>query len=318
MRDIACADYVAGCNTKFFATGQTSGGVAKVSDCKERMMKRLAFADDVGAPYDSMLAFPAAAGQFINGALDTVMSITSRLLPWEVQSTSRPNSHKSFPGGEEMYKKYANALQLHSIHFGEDMKASENMEFISQGARFVPTSFTFVHGTQRPSPHTARRLDEQCAVLHRAAPPLRPVCARLLLARARTGSLWPRCAAPALQPPLRRRPASPLSFLPRRRDSRRLAVETRRERLAQDGERFDGLHRAGRAGADDLPEEVNVRRERAHRRGRVNAKGRGNARALRNRQTRVRFFLKKRVETFLRTRYNPCRARCTERAYPRR
>lgn len=33
-----------------------------------------------------------------------------------------------------MYKLYANALQLHSIHFGEDMKASENMEFISQGS----------------------------------------------------------------------------------------------------------------------------------------------------------------------------------------
>ena len=136
MRDIACADYVAGCNTKFFASGRTSGGLTEVSAerCKESMMKRLAFADDVGAPYDSMLAFPAAAGQFINGALDTVMSITSRLLPWEVQSTSRPNSHNSFPGGEKMYIKYANALQLHSIHFGEDMKASENMEFISQGS----------------------------------------------------------------------------------------------------------------------------------------------------------------------------------------
>ena len=163
MRDIACADYVAGCNTKFFASGRTSGGFTDISaeKCKENMMKRLAFADDVGAPYDSMLAFPAAAGQFINGALDTVMSITSRcarlrwtrrpvqmgvlwadrrrvprrrLLPWEVQSTSRPNSHNSFPGGEAMYVKYANALQLHSIHFGEDMKASENMEFISQGS----------------------------------------------------------------------------------------------------------------------------------------------------------------------------------------
>ena len=159
MRDIACADYVAGCNTKFFASGRTSGGLTEVSaeKCKENMMKRLAFADDVGAPYDSMLAFPAAAGQFINGALDTVMSITSRcarlrwtrrpvqmgvlwadrrrvprrrLLPWEVQSARSPNSHNSFPGGEAMYVKYANALQLHSIHFGEDMKASENMEFI--------------------------------------------------------------------------------------------------------------------------------------------------------------------------------------------
>jgi len=226
MRDIACADYVAGCNTKFFASGRTSGGLTEVSaeKCKENMMKRLAFADDVGAPYDSMLAFPAAAGQFINGALDTVMSITSRcarlrwtrrpvqmgvlwadrrrvprrrLLPWEVQSTSRPNSHNSFPGGEGMYVKYANALQLHSIHFGEDMKASENMEFIVLlCAARTPPPF---HDCDCGSPLSRSRrpavpgLDKQCIVFHRAAPPLRPVCARLLLARARTRSLWTRC-----------------------------------------------------------------------------------------------------------------------------
>ena len=157
MRDISCSGYVAGGNCKFFATGKASGAAAgdgKVSTCRDSMMKRLAFADDVGAPYDSMLAFPADAGQFVNGALDTVMcaaaaarrarcrsltravfaprsrSITSRLLPWEVQSATRANNHNSFPGGEVMYKVYAQALQLHTIHFGEDLKAAENMEFI--------------------------------------------------------------------------------------------------------------------------------------------------------------------------------------------
>jgi len=150
MRDIACAQYVAGGNCKFFATGQLSGGTASLDTCKNNMMKRLAFADDVGAPYDSMLAFPAHAGQFTNGALDTVMSITSRLLPWEVQSTSAPNAHNSFPGGEEVYKQYALALQLHTIHFGEDMKSAENMEFISQGSTNNALCFTGPHRRYDP------------------------------------------------------------------------------------------------------------------------------------------------------------------------
>lgn len=178
-------------------------------------MKRLAFADDVGAPYDSMLAFPAAAGQFINGALDTVMSITSRcarlrwtrrpvqmevlwadrrrvprrrLLPWEVQSTSRPNSHNSFPGGEEMYKLYSTALQLHSIHFGEDMKASENMEFISQGSTNNALCFIGPHRRFDPFARGFYSLEPgqgQCAAALAAASPPAP-CARCSHRRARS------------------------------------------------------------------------------------------------------------------------------------
>jgi len=153
MRDISCSGYVAGGNCKFFATGKASGAAAgegKTDVCRDNMMKRLAFADDVGAPYDSMLAFPADAGQFVNGALDTVMSITSRLLPWEVQSATRANRHNSFPGGEEMYKVYAEALQLHTIHFGEDLKAAENMEFISQGSTNNALCFTGPHRRYDP------------------------------------------------------------------------------------------------------------------------------------------------------------------------
>merc|ERR1712224_1042369 len=37
-------------------------------------------------------------------------------------------------GGDDMYAWYERALNLKSIHFGEDMKAAENMEFISQGS----------------------------------------------------------------------------------------------------------------------------------------------------------------------------------------
>ena len=100
----------------------------------------MSFADDLGAKYSSMLAFPCYAGQFESGHLDTVMSVTTRLLPWEV-TTATGGTHNSFPGGPDAYKAYANALNLRSIHFGEDMKAAENQDFISQGSTNNATCF---------------------------------------------------------------------------------------------------------------------------------------------------------------------------------
>ena len=94
---------------------------------------RLSFANDDTDRYASMLAFPCYEGQFNSGQLDTVMSVTTRLLPWEVNNQGL---HASFPGGNEMYKVYNAALQLGQVHYGEDMKAAENQDFISQ-ARYL-------------------------------------------------------------------------------------------------------------------------------------------------------------------------------------
>lgn len=149
MRDIACAGYVAGCNTQFFTTGFTSGGTASLNTGMNNIMRRLSFADDVGGSYQSMLAFPCLAGQFTSGNLDTVCSVTTRLLPWEVTSAGG-GSHNSFPGGELMFAEYNNKLGLSSIHFGEDMKAAENMEFISQGSTNNATCFLGPHRRYDP------------------------------------------------------------------------------------------------------------------------------------------------------------------------
>ena len=80
MRDIACAGYVAGCNTLFFA--QDSEGAADYStdNATKNMMERLSFSNDVGAKYASMLSFPATAQQFSSGHLDTVMRCAFGLL----------------------------------------------------------------------------------------------------------------------------------------------------------------------------------------------------------------------------------------------
>ena len=122
MRDVACAGYVAGCNTQWFARDYPGDGTFSLDRAATNMMARLSFADDLGAKYSSMLAFPCYAGQFESGHLDTVMSVTTRLLPWEV-TTATGGTHDSFPGGKNAYEAYANALNLRSIHFGEDMKA---------------------------------------------------------------------------------------------------------------------------------------------------------------------------------------------------
>ena len=119
-------------------------------------MSRLSFADDVTDKYASMLAFPAHEGQFTSGQLDTVCSVTTRILPWEVTNTA---THDSFPGGNGMYAKYAAALNLGQVHYGEDMKAAENQDFISQVSQPTPVAPHHPVRPQHPlSPHTLTRV----------------------------------------------------------------------------------------------------------------------------------------------------------------
>jgi hypothetical protein len=144
MRDVACAGYVAGCNTVFFAQDSEDTEKFSLNEAGKNMMERLSFANDVGAKYASMLAFPCTAQQMSSGHLDTVMSVTTRLLPWEVTSASG-GDHHSFPGGQKVFEAYQNGLQLRSVHFGEDMKAAENQDFISQGSTNNATCFIGPH-----------------------------------------------------------------------------------------------------------------------------------------------------------------------------
>ena len=123
MKDIMANGYRAGCNTKFF--GKTPAEIG------ENLMKRLNMDDTTGdETLGSMLAFPMTTGQHDGGNMDIAMSVTSRFLPYEVAS----REHKSFPGGQTMYTEYEKILNLRAVHFGEDLRASENMEYMSQGS----------------------------------------------------------------------------------------------------------------------------------------------------------------------------------------
>lgn len=125
MRDIACGGYVAGGNCEWF---DETGDLGKIGAA---IQDRLNYQSDPDKRYGSMLAFPLAPAQWKKGTMDTAMSITSRLLPWDVNSSAPSDS---FPGGKVMWDIYANKLGLNTIHYGEDVRASENHEYVSQGS----------------------------------------------------------------------------------------------------------------------------------------------------------------------------------------
>lgn len=132
MRDIMCSGYVAGGNTRFFGETRTNTPITMpmaASDVVDAITARLSFQNDAEGEYDSMLAFCAPIGD--GAKRDQVISITERLLPWEVTRTD--GSKQYFPGEQSNFERVKERFRLDTIHFGEDVRAAENMEFISQG-----------------------------------------------------------------------------------------------------------------------------------------------------------------------------------------
>ena len=125
MRDIMCSGYVAGANTLFFGEKVGFGE----NNIKQAIADRLSFVDDASGEYESMLAFPSTPDQA--ASRDQVLSITDRLLPWEVTKKAG-DQYNYFPGGPEVKAIYGPRYGLDSIHFGEDIRAAEAQEFISQ------------------------------------------------------------------------------------------------------------------------------------------------------------------------------------------
>jgi len=136
LRDVMANGYRMGGGTKFF--GNT------MDEIRKALQERLMNAEDIPGEASSILAFPMETEQYEDGHMDTVMSVTSRLLPWETGTT---NEHKSFPGGEEMFALYNGMIGLRQVHFGEDIRASENMDYISQGSTNNATCFIGPHRT---------------------------------------------------------------------------------------------------------------------------------------------------------------------------
>lgn len=146
MRDIMCSGYIAGCNTRFFGSNPTEGNKYTPKAIKEAIAKRLAFDEDDDGGYDSMLAFCAPLNDATLHSRDQVISITSRVLPWETNHTDS----KHFPGGSKNFDAYNGKLGLDDIHFGEDNRALENNDYMSQGAMNNSLCFVGPHRKYNP------------------------------------------------------------------------------------------------------------------------------------------------------------------------
>lgn len=128
IRDVMCNGYVAGCNTKFFGMDKDTPHPT-TAQIKKAMEDRLAFDEPEEANWGSMLAFAVEYGD--GETRDQVISISSRVLPWEL---GRNGGKEYFPGGKKGWETYQEAYGLDSIHYGEDPKAAEAQDFLSAGS----------------------------------------------------------------------------------------------------------------------------------------------------------------------------------------
>jgi len=159
LRDIMCNGYVAGGNCHFFGTGGkkiTADNPLRSAEVQRAIVDRLAYTDDLDATYGSMLAFLSAYEEIEVGSRDQVISISDRLLPWEVTKTPGTEKAQSgFPGGDPGFQFYRTKYNLHQIHYGEDVRAAENMEFIANGSVNNSTCILGPHRKYHPyvKPH---------------------------------------------------------------------------------------------------------------------------------------------------------------------
>jgi hypothetical protein len=199
LRDIMCNGYVAGGNCKFFGFGGKTkvDGPVSAAEVQAEIQQRLAYADDIDADYASMLAFLCPYNEVEVASRDQVISLSERLLPWEVvKGAGSSKTDGGFPGGAagfDLYKGYG----LNQIHFGEDVRAAENMEFVANVSCYSHAVFAFIETLAQMSFVCIRfyaftGFHEQCYLHPRPAPQVQPLFAELLRARAGSGPLWPR------------------------------------------------------------------------------------------------------------------------------
>jgi len=142
LRDIMCSGYVAGGNTLFFGT-KADGTAGSKDDVSRGIQERLAMENDDGADtYGSMLAFLVKKDAVLNRR-DSCFSISQRTLPWDVTN----NNANGFPGGETAWAAYNSMWNLSQIHYGEDLRSTEQQDYITTGALNNALCFIGPHRT---------------------------------------------------------------------------------------------------------------------------------------------------------------------------
>ena len=145
LRDVMCNGYVAGCNTEFF--GKNEDGSYSADKVRMDLNARLTMADGDDIDYPSMIALYEDFGEAAKR--DQVISISNRVLPWDTQNA---DSRAQFPGGENGWELSKNK-GFEGIHYGEDLRATSNQDFIA--ASTVNNSLCFLGPHRVYSPWSA-------------------------------------------------------------------------------------------------------------------------------------------------------------------
>ena len=250
MRDIMCNGYVAGGNCDFFgmqrdgngkptmdANGNHNYDMARI---QQDINSRLTMAEGEDYTYPSMLAL---AEEYNSPATrDQVISVSNRVLPWD--STAGTN-FEHFPGGKTGWSG-AGQVGLDTIHYGEDLRATTNQDFIA--ASTVNNSVCFL------GPH---RVYSQWSATYQELVPGQGHFGPDALPGVRTQLACNLCNVRNSNASLTRTPAStgcPLA--------------PRRVGVARVGAQRDDRHRGGGALAARLPEAQLERRRRSRPRTR--------------------------------------------------
>ena len=140
LRDIMCNGYVAGGNCDFFGADDRkkppSERVYSSAQIATDINQRLTMDQGDDMDYPSMLAF--YEDYYEANRRDQVISISNRVLPWD---TTNAESRDAFPGGDEGWT-LSNGKGLEGIHYGEDLRATSNQDFIA--ASTVNNSLCFL------------------------------------------------------------------------------------------------------------------------------------------------------------------------------
>jgi len=129
LRDVHCARYVAGGNTKFF--GQSKGDPT-LANTKAAIEDRLGFTDE-GGDYDSMLCFGLTAPEVYAMSSKTAISLSDRVLPWSTE-----NGDSGLPASVVGAR---SVLGLDTIHYGQDVAATRANEYLTAGSINNATCF---------------------------------------------------------------------------------------------------------------------------------------------------------------------------------
>lgn len=125
LRDIMMNGYIGGCGTKWFSPNSSNF----MSELNKRLGLDEHYMTDT-AGIASMMALPCSFSM----PMHEVIGVSDRILPWTVARNAE-QQYSHFPGGKVAWLVFYNlGFDFTAVHYGEDQRAIQGQEFLSNGS----------------------------------------------------------------------------------------------------------------------------------------------------------------------------------------